>query len=102
MSFDLIPAAMGVVGLTAAYFLYQLVLRYPTGEGVVVEIAEAIHTGAMTFMRREYTILFIFLGRADCRDLDFRSRGKYGLCLCGRGGMLFSSRLYRDVHSYTR
>jgi K(+)-stimulated pyrophosphate-energized sodium pump len=60
MSFDLIPAAMGVVGLTAAYFLYQLVLRYPTGEGVVVEIAEAIHTGAMTFMRREYTILFIF------------------------------------------
>ncbi len=60
MFVDLIPVLMGGLGLITAYIVYRLVLRYHGGEGVVVEIAEAIHLGAMAFMRREYTILFIF------------------------------------------
>lgn len=60
MSIDWIPAILGVIGLLAAFGIYQLVLRYPSGEGKVVEISEAIHTGAMAFMRREYSILFMF------------------------------------------
>jgi K(+)-stimulated pyrophosphate-energized sodium pump len=60
MSLEVIPPILGVLGLFAAFVLYRLVLRYPGGEGSVAEIALEIHTGAMAFMRREYTILFIF------------------------------------------
>ncbi len=60
MTIHQIPVALGVLGLFAAFIIYRLVLRYSAGTGKVVEISDAIHTGAMTFMRREYTILFIF------------------------------------------
>jgi len=55
-----LPVALGVLGLFAAFAIYQFVLRYSPGSGKVVEISEQIHIGAMTFMRREYSILFIF------------------------------------------
>ncbi len=57
---DSIPMILGFVGLATAFFIYRLVLRYPAGEGKIVEISGAIHDGAMTFMRREYTIMFLF------------------------------------------
>ncbi|MCP4408757.1 MAG: sodium-translocating pyrophosphatase [Gammaproteobacteria bacterium] len=60
MSLDVVPVVLGVLGLIAAFLLYRLVLRYPGGQGNVAEIAQSIHLGAMTFMRREYSILFLF------------------------------------------
>lgn len=54
------PPLIGVFGLLAAFFIYQIVKRYAAGDGVVREIAEAIHDGAMVFMRREYSILGLF------------------------------------------
>ena len=60
MTIHHIPVILGVLGLFAALLIYRLVLRYSPGTGKVVEISDAIHTGAMTFMRREYSILFIF------------------------------------------
>ncbi|GJM08132.1 MAG: putative K(+)-stimulated pyrophosphate-energized sodium pump [Lysobacteraceae bacterium] len=54
------PPALGVFGLIVAFIIYRLVRRYPSGEGAVAEIAEAIHSGAMVFMRREYSILAMF------------------------------------------
>ncbi|GAB1260284.1 sodium-translocating pyrophosphatase [Aurantivibrio plasticivorans] len=60
MDLSLIPPALGVAGLVAAFIIYLLVKKYPAGEGTVKEIADAIHTGAMVFMRREYTILGTF------------------------------------------
>lgn len=57
----LLPPILGVAGLFAAFVVYQIVKRYSPGEGLVVEIADAIHEGAMVFMRREYTILGVFL-----------------------------------------
>jgi len=60
MSIDQIPVVLGIFGLIAAFIIYQIVLRHSPGEGKVKEIAEEIHVGAMTFMRREYTILFLF------------------------------------------
>ncbi len=60
MSIHHVPVSLGVLGLVAAFIIYQMVLRYSQGSGKVVEISDAIHTGAMTFMRREYSILFIF------------------------------------------
>ncbi len=57
MDMLMLPPVLGVVGLLAALIIYFIVMRYPAGEGLVTEIADAIHDGAMVFMRREYTIL---------------------------------------------
>ncbi len=60
MDLQVLPPILGIVGLVVAFVIYQLVNKYSAGEGVVAEIAEAIHGGAMVFMRREYSILAIF------------------------------------------
>ena len=60
MSIQMLPLILGAVGLVAAFLVYGLVKRYPGGEGRVAEIAEEIHSGAMVFMRREYSILALF------------------------------------------
>ncbi|MDZ7668774.1 MAG: sodium-translocating pyrophosphatase [Gammaproteobacteria bacterium] len=64
----LIPPLFGIVGLLVAWGVYGLVTRYPEGEANVRKIGDAIHLGAMVFMRREYTmpagfalVLLIFL-----------------------------------------
>ena len=56
----LIPPALGVVGLVAAFVVYALVKRYAEGDDNVRDIADEIHLGAMVFMRREYTMLALF------------------------------------------
>lgn len=56
-----LPPVLGVFGLIAAFVIYGIVKKYPAGEGAVTEIADAIHEGALVFMRREYTILFGFV-----------------------------------------
>lgn len=56
----LIPPILGGLGLIAAFILYLIVKGYSPGEGLVVEIADAIHSGAMVFMRREYSVLAMF------------------------------------------
>ena len=60
LSMHQLPVILGIVGLISAFIIYRIVLRYSAGTGKVLEIAEEIHTGAMTFMRREYTIMYIF------------------------------------------
>ena len=57
---ELIPLYLGILGLLTAYVLYKFILTFPAGEGKIVEIADEIHLGAMTFIRKEYSILFIF------------------------------------------
>ena len=56
----LVPTAFGIIGLAAAWYIYHQVRKYPAGEAKVAEIAEAIHRGAMVFMRREYKMLALF------------------------------------------
>lgn len=56
-----IPPILGVIGLLAAFVIYRIVSDYSAGEGLVAEIAEAIHHGAMVFMHREYSILAAFV-----------------------------------------
>ena len=55
-----IPIIFGLGGLVTAYLLYKFVLKFPAGEGKIVEISDQIHLGAMAFIRKEYSILFIF------------------------------------------
>ena len=57
---ELIPIILGVVGLITAYFLYKFVLSFDAGEGKIVDISDQIHIGAMTFIKKEYSILFVF------------------------------------------
>ena len=56
-----IPVSLGILGLVSAWIVYGYVKRFPEGEGKVVEISSAIHKGSMVFMRREYTILIVFV-----------------------------------------
>lgn len=61
MDLLLLPPVLGLLGLAAALIIYKIILKYPSGDGLVAEIAEEIHLGAMVFMRREYSILFVFV-----------------------------------------
>jgi K(+)-stimulated pyrophosphate-energized sodium pump len=56
----LIPPVFGIIGLLAAWLIYGLVMRYSPGDEKVRKIGDAIHQGAMVFMRREYTMLAAF------------------------------------------
>ena len=60
MSLPLVPIILGLVGLVFAFILYLSVSKEKAGEGKVAEIASEIHTGAMVFMKAEYSILVMF------------------------------------------
>ena len=60
MSLHVLPLLLGGLGLFAALLIYLAVLRFPAGHGRVAEIAEAIHQGALAFIRREYLVLYAF------------------------------------------
>ncbi|MBT3549283.1 MAG: sodium-translocating pyrophosphatase [Gammaproteobacteria bacterium] len=57
---ELIPLYLGILGLFTAYILYKFILTFPAGEGKIIEIGDEIHLGAMTFIKKEYSILFLF------------------------------------------
>ena len=52
---------LGLGGLLCALLLYFYIKKAPAGNQEMVEISEAIHEGAMTFLKREYTILAGFI-----------------------------------------
>ena len=52
---------VGLVGLIAATALFFWIRKQPGGNERMSEIAAAIHSGAMAFMRREYSILVLFV-----------------------------------------
>ena len=55
-----LPPTLGVLGLIIAFVIYQMVLRYDPGDGLVKKIGDQIHLGAMVFMHREYKMLGLF------------------------------------------
>lgn len=57
----LLMPLIGLVGLVFAALTYRQVLRQPAGDGLMTDISNAIHDGAMVFLRREYSILLIFI-----------------------------------------
>ena len=52
---------LGLFGLVVAWFLYSFIKKQPTGTKVMTEISETIHRGAMVFLKKEYSILSIFV-----------------------------------------
>ena len=57
---NLVPLE-GVIGLVFALLLYVSITRSSAGTKLMQEIGEAIQSGAMAFLRREYSILFAFV-----------------------------------------
>ncbi|MCP4685742.1 MAG: sodium-translocating pyrophosphatase [bacterium] len=61
MDTGLMAAGIGVVGLIFAILLFVWIKSRSTGNETMTEIAHVIHDGAMVFLKREYTILVIFI-----------------------------------------
>ncbi|MCK4857109.1 MAG: sodium-translocating pyrophosphatase, partial [candidate division Zixibacteria bacterium] len=59
--YGLYAAILGVVGLLFAIGLFLAIKRKPTGNDLMRELAGTIARGAMIFLRREYSILVIFI-----------------------------------------
>jgi len=60
INLEFVPIILGIFGLITALFLYKFVLTFSAGDGKIVEISDQIHLGAMAFIRKEYSILFVF------------------------------------------
>ncbi|MEK9165760.1 MAG: sodium-translocating pyrophosphatase, partial [Patescibacteria group bacterium] len=57
------PIISGAIGIAYAIILIKKIISLDHGEGKMVEIAEAIETGAKAYLRRQYkTVAFIALG----------------------------------------
>ncbi len=52
---------LGIISLIIAFLIYNYVKKQPNGSKVMQELEELIHVGAMTFLRKEYTVLSIFI-----------------------------------------
>ena len=63
MNFDvgISAAVLGVVGLLFALGLFISIKRKSTGNELMTELSETIHDGSMVFLKREYTILAVFI-----------------------------------------
>ena len=51
----------GVAGVIFAFFLFAYVKSFPSGNEVMIDLEDQINKGAMAFLKREYTILVIFI-----------------------------------------
>jgi K(+)-stimulated pyrophosphate-energized sodium pump len=60
MDTSYLPPTLGIIGLVIAFLIYGRIKATPAGEGKLIEISDAIHLGAMVFMKREYSILAPF------------------------------------------
>jgi K(+)-stimulated pyrophosphate-energized sodium pump len=52
---------LGLLGLITAGAIYGYVKSQPAGSETMVDLGEQIHDGAMAFLRREYTVLAVFV-----------------------------------------
>jgi len=61
LNWGLYAPMFGLVGLVFALAIFFSVKRMPTGTQTMTEIATVIHRGAMVFLKREYSILVVFI-----------------------------------------
>ncbi len=52
---------LGAIGLAVALAIYRYIANQSAGSDLMVEISDAIHEGAMVFLRKEYQILAVFI-----------------------------------------
>jgi K(+)-stimulated pyrophosphate-energized sodium pump len=86
---------LGLLGLVVAAAIYFAIKARPAGNEKMVEIADAIHAGAMAFLKREYKVLAIFIVVVFCLmltagDLGWRTGVAFlGGALCSIFAGLF-------------
>jgi K(+)-stimulated pyrophosphate-energized sodium pump len=52
---------LGILSLIIAWFVYLYIKKQPNGSELMQELEGMIHEGAMAFLKREYSILVIFI-----------------------------------------
>lgn len=52
---------LGIFSLIIAFLIYNYVKKQPNGSPLMQELEDAIHKGAMAFLKREYSVLIIFI-----------------------------------------
>src|SRR3990170_3553880 len=52
---------LGLAGLGVAFFVFRSIVARPTGTPAMADLAEQIQSGAMAFLRAEYTVLLPFM-----------------------------------------
>ncbi len=60
-SYTMYAPILGILGLLFAGVLYSYVVRQGVGTDKMKELSDAIHSGAMAFLKREYKILSVFV-----------------------------------------
>lgn len=86
---------IGLAGILFAIITFQWVAKQSAGNNKMQEIASAIESGSMTFLRKEYTILIVFLAIVTGLLAAFLSSktaisyivGALASMLCGYVGM---------------
>ena len=53
--------ALGLVGLAVAGMIYRYLKNQPVGNEDMGELSDQIYQGAMAFLRREYSMLAVFV-----------------------------------------
>lgn len=76
---------LGVIGLAVAVAIYRHVAGQSAGSDLMVEISDAIHEGAMVFLRKEYQILAVFIAVVFVLLLAFINFPTSIAFLCGAG-----------------
>ncbi len=61
MELQMFAPILGVAGFIIAIMIYAAIKKQPIGNQTMQEISEAIHDGAMAFLRREYMVLAVFI-----------------------------------------
>jgi K(+)-stimulated pyrophosphate-energized sodium pump len=52
---------LGIASLVIAFLIFGYVKKQPNGNAVMQELEEMIHAGAMTFLKKEYSVLIAFI-----------------------------------------
>ncbi|MCZ6766603.1 MAG: sodium/proton-translocating pyrophosphatase, partial [bacterium] len=52
---------VGVLGMVVALFTFMAVKKHPPGNELMQKIAHRVYVGAMMFLKREYTVISIFM-----------------------------------------
>ncbi len=91
---------LGILGLIIAYFIYLYVKKQPNGSSLMQELEGMIHSGAMAFLKREYSVLVFFIAAVFVLLLIFISwrtaiafvTGAFCSMLAGFSGMTAATR----------
>jgi len=91
---------IGILSLIIAWLIYNYVKKQPNGTPLMQELEDAIHTGAMAFLKRVFCSYHLYchciytFGLGNCVEDRYR--------LCDRRLLLHGGRFFRHDGRYPR